>query len=164
MSSPFHQAEEAREISEVNVVPLADVSLVLLIILLVLSPMMTQSMLKVKTAAKQERLESEDLTPPEPQKPAEVVLVVALGPTGLVVGNQFFSDTDRFAIFMRQELARRTDRKVFLAPGPEIAHGMVVRTLELIKSCGAESVALVQTIAEDEDGEIPASQATASPG
>lgn len=159
MSNPFHKAEEAREISEVNIVPLADVSLVLLIILLVLSPMMTQSMLQVKTAGKAANPPTPPVEEPKPPQP-ELVLVVALGPTGIVVANRFFSKMSDFADFMKAELARRKDKKVFLSPGPDIPHGDVVQTLEAIKTSGAESVALVQIQTEEQtNGPIQPSQA-----
>ncbi|OGR85240.1 MAG: hypothetical protein A3J74_07640 [Elusimicrobia bacterium RIFCSPHIGHO2_02_FULL_57_9] len=149
MANPFHKADEAKEISEVNIVPLADVALVLLIILLVISPMMTQSMLQVKTAGKSAAHPppvEENIKPPEP----ELVLVVALGPTGIVVGNHFFSKIEEFIEFMKKELARRQDKKVFLSPGPDVFHGDVVETLEAIKTSGADSVALVQIQTEEQ--------------
>jgi biopolymer transport protein ExbD len=158
MSGPFMRAEQAKEISEVNVVPLADVSLVLLIILLVLSPMMRQSMLHVKAAAQSPK---QEVVPPEElllNKPPELVLVVGLTPDGPVVGDQRFSDAGSFIGYMQAELARRSDKKVFLSPGPEIPVGLVVHTLETIKTCGAESVALVQSQepAPLSDGQVPA--------
>ena len=140
--NPFAEAEAAKEISEVSVVPLADVSLVLLIILLLLSPMMTQSMLKVKTAGRA----VEPLTPiPEDfPKPPEVVLSVALTPSGYSIGDKTFAGELVFSAYLRDELVRREDKKVFLTPSPDSRHGDVVKAMELIKDCGAASVALVQ--------------------
>jgi biopolymer transport protein ExbD len=152
MSHPFAESESSKEISEVNVVPLADVSLVLLIILLVLSPMMTQSMMHVKTAGK--AVESATPPPLEENPPQqEMVLAVSLNPDGLVVGGQTFHDPGDFVAYMKAELLRRNDKKVFLSPHPDVTHGLVVHTLELIKSCGAQSVALVQV-----EEEAPASE------
>ncbi|MEK7382758.1 MAG: biopolymer transporter ExbD [Elusimicrobiota bacterium] len=158
MSDPFRQAAQFQEISEVNVVPLADVSLVLLIILLLLSPMMTQSMLHVKTAARSADSSQAPQPPPQSPPPRELVLAVELTPQGLSVGGMQFPEAARFTAFMKTALSRRADRKVFLSPHPDVAHGRVVDALELIKSCGAESVALVQTMEEpNSDGQIPAS-------
>ena len=152
MSNPFARGDAAREISEVNVVPLADVSLVLLIILLVLSPMMRQSMLRVRAAAESSKPEA---APPAPSlAPAELVLVVGLNPDGLVVGGQRFADPGEFMGYMQRELARRADKKVFLSPHPDVPVGLVVHTLETLKTCGAESVALVQT--QDTDAQVRA--------
>lgn len=153
--SPFQPPDEPKEISEVNVVPLADVSLCLLIILLLLSPMMTQSMVHVRTAAK-----DSSAPPPPPDEaplknppPPELVLAVALTPSGFSVGDKTFSSKDELKTFLADELLKRTDKKVFLSPHPDVTHGDVVAALDVIKQAGAESVALVQT--EDEpSGEV----------
>lgn len=147
MASPWHRPDEAKEISDVNVVPLADVSLVLLIILLVLSPMMAQSSLHVRTAAKARETEAPPPPePPYPEPPPELVLVVDLGPGGIAVGDRLIGGTAELTVFLREELSRRSDRKVFLAPHPDVTHGRVVEALEAARASGAESVALVQTL------------------
>jgi biopolymer transport protein ExbD len=128
-------------ISEVNVVPLADVSLVLLIIILVMSPMIAQSWLHVKTAGEA----TADELPPAAAAPPELVLLVDLGPKGLQVGDRFFRNPMELSAWLKEELPRRLDRKVFLAPHPDVKHGQVIHLLETIKSAGAESVALVET-------------------
>ncbi len=157
-ANPFQRPDEAKEISEVNVVPLADVSLVLLIILLLLSPMMTQSMVHVKTAAK-------DSAPPPPAPdeaplstppPSEVVLAVALTPAGYSVGDKSFASKDELRSYLADALLHRTDKKVFLSPHPDVTHGDVVAALDLIKQAGADSVALVQTEEPQPDGEVRA--------
>lgn len=145
MSGPFMGQEESREISEVNVVPLADVSLVLLIILLLLSPMLAQSSLRVKAAG--QAAPSSAPAPEEaplPPKPPELVLAVGLDERGLTLAGETFSDPGSFMGALKDALARRDDKKVFLAPGPDVPHGLVVHTLETIKTCGASAVALVQ--------------------
>lgn len=145
MASAFHRGEEAKEIADVNVVPLADVSLVLLIILLVLSPMMTQTMLRIQAAGKS-RQAPPPPAQPEPDKPPELVLVVTMTPQGVSVGQRAFQGTADFISFMTAELSRRADRKVFVAPHPDVTHGAVVDMLEALRSCGASSAALVQTV------------------
>ncbi len=145
MGDPFRRDDLPEEISDVNVVPLADVSLVLLIILLLLSPMMAQSMLHVKTAAQDreapERFQETYALPTT----RDLVLVVDLGPKGIAVGAQFFRTHGEFVAFMTEELARRSDRKVFLAPHPDVTHGVVVHMLDTLMTCGASSLALVQS-------------------
>ena len=146
--NPFHTAEEAKEISEVNVVPLADVSLVLLIILLTISPMMTQTLLRIQTAGKDSNAPAETPAQPlaaTPEKPPELVLVVGLAAEGITVGDRIFTSPGQFMAFISGELAKRSDRKVFLAPQPEVEHGRVVNMLEMLKDCGASSAALVQS-------------------
>jgi biopolymer transport protein TolR len=142
--NPFMAHEEAKEIAEVNVVPLADVSLVLLIILLLLSPMMAQSSMKVKSAGSDSSAPAPQPEPLVPQT-ADLVLVVNLDEKGLTLGGQVYDDPGSFMTALRDALAAHADKKVFLAPGPDVPHGLVVHTLETIKSCGAETVALVQT-------------------
>ncbi|MDX6769670.1 MAG: biopolymer transporter ExbD [Elusimicrobiota bacterium] len=143
--NPFHRDESAAPISEVNVVPLADVSLVLLIILLVLSPMAAQSMLKVQSAAAKaappKAPSAEDLLP---QRPPEPVLAVGLSPAGYVVEGRFIGGDAELRAWLVPELARRDDKKVFLAPELETPHGRVVSALEAISGMGAPAVALVQ--------------------
>lgn len=146
MNDPFLGAELPSEIAEVNVVPLADVSLVLLIILLVLSPMMTQSALRVRTAAEKAPAAGPEEPAPAPApEPARLVLVVALGQDSVSVGERRFVGAAELMAFLAAEIAAREDKKVFLAPAPEVPHGKVVHMLETLKQVGASSVALVQT-------------------
>lgn len=148
MVDPFRREVESKEICEVNVVPLADVSLVLLIILLILSPMMTQAMLQVQAAgrSKEEPPQAEEPGPEEPKEaqPQDMVLVVALGPDSVSLGEKTFKGTSEFMVFLQGELSRRADKKVFLSPHPDVTHGKVVNMIESLKDCGAASVALVQ--------------------
>jgi len=144
MADPFRRGEELKEISEVNVVPLADVSLVLLIILLVLSPMMTQAMLRIQAAGRQDSAAEPQPAEPERDEPRDLVLAVALGPDGVSVGGRSFQEPGEFAAFMTEELARRTEKKTFLIPHLDAPHGRVVDMIETLKDCGASAVALVQ--------------------
>ena len=149
MADPFRRDDLPAEISDINVVPLADVSLVLLILLLVLSPMMAQSMLHVKTAAQaQEALPERFKQTYALPSSRDLVLVVDLGPKGIAVGANFFVSHGEFVAFMTGELSRRSDRKVFLAPHPDVTHGTVVHMLDTLKTCGAASLALVQSSEE----------------
>ena len=73
------------------------------------------------------------------------MLVVGLNPDGLVVGSRQFSGPGELVAYLKEELPRRADKKVFLSPHLDVSVGLVVGALETIKSAGAESVALVQT-------------------
>ncbi|MBI4057667.1 MAG: biopolymer transporter ExbD [Elusimicrobia bacterium] len=130
--------EEMKEISEVNVVPLADVSLVLLIILLLLSPMLTQAVLKVQVAS------GGGSSPSTASVPTPGPLVVSIQSNGFFVGNKVFSDLNQLAYAVMAELRVRKEKKVLVAPYPQILHGEVVRVLDLMKQCGADSVSLVK--------------------
>lgn len=158
---PFDHGAEAQEISEVNVVPLADVSLVLLIILLTLSPMMAQNALRIQTAARDAAPPPDEPVAVEPERPPQLVLAVSLTPHGIAVGGRIFSGPGDFVPFMRDELSRRADKKVFVSPHPDVEHGKVVHMLEMLKECGATTAALVQT--QEEAAEVPAPQAPGRP-
>lgn len=142
------------EIAEVNIVPLADVSLVLLMIVLVLSPMMRHRLLPVRAAA----------AAPAPAAPAaellgakapDLVLVVELDAQGFLLAGRRLAGAAELVPALRGELERRTEKKVFLSPAPDVAVDAVVRALETIQACGARSVALVQS--QDENhAPIPA--------
>ncbi len=142
MSRSLSEGDEPELAAEINVVPLADVSLVLLIIVLVLAPMRLESTLHLQTAGRAP--EGAPAAAPA-ALPPELVLVVDLGPSGYAVSGKFFTERRDFREHMTRELSARDDRKVFLAPHPEAAHGLVVDAMEDLKSCGAQSVALVQS-------------------
>lgn len=143
--SPFHKDDEAAPIADVNVVPLADVSLVLLIILLVLSPMAAQSMLKVHAAAAKAEAamptQAEVITQREPEK----VLVLSVTAAGFAMDGRLMTTGAELTAFLKEKLAPRTDRKVFVSPELETAHGQVVAALEAVQTAGG-TVALVQLL------------------
>jgi|GEM_PF-1075643 len=146
MSSPFRHQEEAAPIADVNVVPLADVSLVLLIILLVLSPMAAQSMLKVQTAAAKAEAPKGPQPGEDPLMPKapEPVLALGLNPLGYVADGRLLASDSELRAWLSPQLAKREDRKVFLAPELDVPNGRVVGAIEAIQACGASAVALVQ--------------------
>ncbi|PIR15582.1 MAG: hypothetical protein COV48_13545 [Elusimicrobia bacterium CG11_big_fil_rev_8_21_14_0_20_64_6] len=141
--SPFHKDDEPAAIADVNVVPLADVSLVLLIILLVLSPMAAQSMLKVQTAAAKVTAALPTQTEVLTQREPEQVLVLGVSTPGFVMDGKLFASTGELTAYLTQKLFPRTDRKVFVSPELEVAHGQVIAALEAVQAAGG-TVALVQ--------------------
>ena len=141
--SPFHKDDEPAAIADVNVVPLADVSLVLLIILLVLSPMAAQSMLKVQTAAAKAAAAMPTQTEVLTQREAEAVLVLAVSAAGFVMDGKLMATGPELTAFLKQKLQPRSDRKIFVSPELEVAHGQVIAALEAVQAAGG-TVALVQ--------------------
>jgi biopolymer transport protein ExbD len=141
--SPFHKDDEPAAIADVNVVPLADVSLVLLIILLVLSPMAAQSMLKVQTAAAKAAAAMPTQTEVLLQRDPEAVLVLGVTAGGFVMDGKLMATAAELTAFLKQKLQPRTDRKVFVSPELEVAHGQVIAALEAVQA-GGGTVALVQ--------------------
>ncbi len=145
VGSPFHKDDEPAPISDVNVVPLADVSLVLLIILLVLSPMAAQSMLKVQTAAAKAAAAMPTQVELLTQREPEVVLTLAVSAAGFVMDGKLMPTAGELTAYLKQKLTPREDRKVFVAPELEVAHGQVIAALESVQAAGG-TVALVQII------------------
>ena len=141
--SPFHKDDEPAAIADVNVVPLADVSLVLLIILLVLSPMAAQSMLKVQTAAAKASAAMPIQTEVMMQREAETVLVLSVTTGGFVMDGKLMATGTELTAFLKQKLQPRSDRKIFVSPELEVAHGQVIAALEAVQAAGG-TVALVQ--------------------
>ncbi len=141
--SPFHKDDQAVPIADVNVVPLADVSLVLLIILLVLSPMSSQSLLKVQTTA----AESDVALPAPVEMPSsrvpEMVTAVGVSAAGFVVDGKLLAGVSELTSYLRIKLASRMDRKVFVAPDLEVTHGQVIAALTSVQAAGGMA-ALVQ--------------------
>ncbi len=143
--SPFHKDDEPAAIADVNVVPLADVSLVLLIILLVLSPMAAQSMLKVQTAAAKATAAMPTQTEVLTQREPEAVVVLAVTAGGFVMDGKLMETAGDLAAYLKLKLSVRTDRKVFVSPELEVAHGQVIAALEAVQAAGG-TVALVQIL------------------
>ena len=143
--SPFHKDDEPAAIADVNVVPLADVSLVLLIILLVLSPMAAQSMLKVQTAAAKATAALPTQTKVLTQREPEAVVVHAVTAGGFVMDGKLLETAGDLTAFLKLKLSVRTDRKVFVSPELEVAHGQVIAALEAVQAAGG-TVSLVQIL------------------
>jgi biopolymer transport protein ExbD len=141
--SPFHKDDEAAPISDVNVVPLADVSLVLLIILLVLSPMAAQSMLKVQAAAARATAAQPTQVELLTQRDPEAVIVLGVSAAGFLMDGKLMPAASELTEFLKQKLSPRNDRKVFVSPELEVAHGQVIAALEAVQAAGG-TVALVQ--------------------
>lgn len=141
--SPFRKDDEPAAIADVNVVPLADVSLVLLIILLVLSPMAAQSMLKVRTAAAKAAAAMPTQTEVLLQRDPEAVLVLGVTTGGFVMDGKLIATAAELTTFLKLKLQPRADRKVFVSPELEVAHGQVISALEAVQA-GGGTVALVQ--------------------
>ena len=75
----------------------------------------------------------------EPEK----VLVLAVTDEGFVMDGRLLPSASALTAFLKQVLQPRTDRKIFVSPQLETAHGQVVAALEAVQSAGG-TVALVQ--------------------
>jgi biopolymer transport protein ExbD len=137
MSQQISDKDEV--LNEVNVIPLADLSLVLLIILMVMSPMISQALIQVTSAKAAQALTQEEL-PAEPETP----LIVSYGPGALKINGTLMGSDIEFVTRLGDIVARRRDKSVILTASPDLAHGKVVRLMDLIKRHGAKDLMLVK--------------------
>jgi len=138
MSHPISNNDES--LNEVNVIPLADLSLVLLIILMVLSPMASQALIQIaaaKAAAAQTR---EELPDPTPETP----IIVSFAPGSLKLNGTAMNSDLEFASRLDSVLQNRKDKSVILTAAPDLAHGKVVRLMDVVKRHGADQLILVK--------------------
>ncbi|MBI4372005.1 MAG: biopolymer transporter ExbD [Elusimicrobia bacterium] len=138
--NPWGREEDPAPIADVNVVPLADVSLVLLILLLVLAPMTSQSMLRVQSSGARAPAAGETTSAPGAGEPA---LILLLSRAGWAAEDGPIGDDAALRAWLAPRLARRGDKRVFLAPEPDVPNGRLVSGVEALQDCGA-AVALVQ--------------------
>jgi biopolymer transport protein ExbD len=130
--------QDDEPLSEVNVIPLADLSLVLLIILMVLSPMVTQALIHVAAAKAQKAQSQEELATPE------TPVIVSFEPGALKLNGSLMGSELEFAKRLEQTMGPRRDKSVMLSAAPKVAHGKVVRVMDLIQRHGAASLVVVK--------------------
>lgn len=142
------QEGELEETEKINVVPLADLTLVLLIVLMVLSPMITQSMIRVQAPNIQERATEGFAAPPPEEKAPPAPLLVEIGEKGLRLNYVDFTDVPTLLRAIESQLERDAERPVIVAATDGVTVGSIVEILDGAKLSGAKSVALVKNTAE----------------
>ncbi len=133
-------SDKDETLNEVNVIPLADLSLVLLIILMVMSPMVSQAIIQIaaaKAAAAQTR---EELQNPQPETP----IIVSFAPGVLKLNGVAMRSDLEFVTRLDGIMQNRRDKSVILTAAPELAHGKVVRLMDVVKRHGATELDLVK--------------------
>jgi biopolymer transport protein ExbD len=124
-------------LSEINVVPLVDVMLVLLIIFMVAAPMMQQGM--------NVNLPQQRRAPAMPQSkdPIYVTVPAAFARNRVVqLGNETIR-LDVLAERIRQLVATRDDKQIFLRSDGAVTMQQVMNVLDSLKQGGVEKVAIV---------------------
>jgi biopolymer transport protein ExbD len=72
------------------------------------------------------------------------VLALGLTPLGYVFDGRLIASDAELKAWLAPLLAKRDDKKIFLAPELDVTNGRVVGAVETLQSCGASAVALVQ--------------------
>ena len=125
----------ATSLSEINVVPLVDVMLVMLVIFMVTAPMMQRGIdVQLPEARRAEPLVSERLF---------VTVPLAYRSEGVVQLGDDNVRIDVLADLLRDEMASRTDKSVFLRGDQDITYGELVSVIDYLKEGGVQEVGLV---------------------
>jgi biopolymer transport protein TolR len=122
-------------LAEINVVPLVDVMLVLLIIFMVAAPMMTQGMAVNLPQARRAN--------PVTAQPIYVTVPASFAKDQMVqIGNDQIR-LDSLAERVRQTLAERTDKSLFVRGDGAVAYKDIVAVFDKLKVAGVEKVGLI---------------------
>ncbi|MXZ72781.1 MAG: protein TolR [Acidobacteria bacterium] len=125
----------ATSLSEINVVPLVDVMLVMLVIFMVTAPMMQRGLdVNLPEARRAEPLVSERLF---------VTVPVSYRSDGIVQLGDDNVRVEVLADLLRDEMAARTDKSVFLRGDEEITYGELVSVVDYLQEGGVQEVGLV---------------------
>ncbi|MBK8576082.1 MAG: biopolymer transporter ExbD [Elusimicrobia bacterium] len=133
---------DMEETEKINVVPLADLTLVLLIILMVLSPMISQSMIRVATPQVQSAGPAESSEGGEEKIP----LFISISETGYSLNNVSFEELDPLLSNVKEKLLEDKDRPVIVSASDGVFVGQVVEVLDGSKQQGAREVSLVKSV------------------
>lgn len=131
--------DKDRLMSDINVTPFVDVMLVLLIIFMVTAPMMMQGVNVALPEATAKPLPSETDQ-----------LIVTINREQQIFINDYQVTLDFFEERIRNIMANRQNREVFLKADKHIPYGVVVRVMSAIKEAGVEKLGMVtDPISED---------------
>ena len=122
-------------IYEVNMTPLIDVSLVLVVILMVAMPMILQSGIAVRNAAKGGQSARE-------QARVERIEVAIVSEDSVRV-NSLLIERAQFSATLSSLLAQSAEPIVVVECADQVSHGTFVRVVDDAKSCGAAQIAVV---------------------
>ncbi len=127
--------EGAKVNSNINVTPMVDVMLVLLIIFMVVTPML-QKGVSVDLAKTDSPKEMKDAD-------KEDALVVAITRDGTVFFGTQKTPSDQLADKMKDELANRTNKEVFIRADARARYGTVTEVVDNVRSAGVDEVGLL---------------------
>jgi biopolymer transport protein TolR len=122
----------------VNVTPLVDIALVVLIIFMVVTPMMTKTFW-LNLPKKPD--EAQAATPPPDEKNEPLVMTVAAN--GAIQINRHPIDRGELATRLPRMLAAQKQQVLYFDADDDVPYGVAVETMDLARSAGARSIAIL---------------------
>jgi len=123
-----------------NVIPMADIMLVLLIIFMVVTPMLTKDLsvelAKVNNPSDMPNADKDD------------AVIVGISASGDVFIGSAKSDITQIADQVRDRIANKLDKTVFVKSDGRAKYGDVVKVVDEIRSAGVDNVGLITDKAE----------------
>lgn len=133
---------EMEETEKINVVPLADLTLVLLIILMVLSPMISQSMIRVATPP----VQTSGGAQAEEKEEEKIPLLISMSEKGVSLNNVPFEGLDSLFVVLNEKLQEDKGRPVIVSAADGVFVGQVVEVVDRAKQLGAREVSLIKSV------------------
>ncbi|HZD30481.1 MAG TPA: biopolymer transporter ExbD [Candidatus Angelobacter sp.] len=137
--------------SNINVTPMVDVMLVLLIIFMVITPML-QKGVSVDMA----KVNSPN---PMPDADKEDALLISIMRDGKVYFGSDRVDPDKLTNLVKDRLANKADKRVFIKSDARARYGTVVDVVDNVRSAGVDDVGLLT----EQKKSGPATQAPPAP-
>jgi len=123
------------QMSAPNVIPMADIMLVLLIIFMVVTPMLTKG-LSVELAKVNNPSDM-------PDADKDDAVIVGVSASGDVYIGSAKSDVSQIADQVRDRIANKLDKTVFVKSDGRAKYGDVVKVVDEIRSAGVDNVGLI---------------------
>ena len=121
--------------SDINVTPMVDVMLVLLIIFMVITPML-QKGVSVNLAKTDNPIQM-------PEADKEDALIVAVMRDGKVYFNSDQVSQDELTDKVKDKLANKTDKRIFVKADAGAKYGTVVSVVDNVRSAGVDQLGLL---------------------
>ena len=121
--------------SSINVTPMVDVMLVLLIIFMVITPML-QKGVSVDLAKTNNPVQM-------PDADKEDALLVAITRDGKVFFGSDQINPDQLTTKIKDKLANRVDKRVFIRADARVKYGAVVEVVDNVRSAGVDDLGLL---------------------
>ena len=123
------------QMSAPNVIPMADIMLVLLIIFMVVTPMLSKG-LSVELAKVSNPTDM-------PNADKDDAVIVGISASGDVYLGSAKSDISQIADQVRDRIANKLDKTVFVKSDGRAKYGDVVKVVDEIRSAGVDNVGLI---------------------